>query len=257
MLNYIKSECYRTIKGKSLYLAMGILSGLVLFMNFVLAAVGHYDPDFRYANFRFSLNNYTAMIYCIVVLGAVVPGCIFLDDRRNGVMKNVISYGISREKIFIGKCLNAFFFTFLVLCEVLVVYVGSAYLLLENPEWVPLREMLVGTAAALPSGIGSLIFMMLLGSLYQKEMTAAVWWMAVYYLVPVAFALIGMKFEVLARIASWMPYVFLSSETMVTYDSYQCLWDTSAGFAKCMISGILGIVIFTAFGIWRFRKQEF
>lgn len=257
MLNYIKSECYRTVKGRGLYLAMGILSGLVLVMNFGLASVSHFDPVFRYGTFRYSLNNYTGVSYCLLVLGAVVPGCLFIDDRRNGVMKNVISYGISREKIFIGKCLTAFFFTFLILLEVMAVYVGSAYLLLDNPEWVPLREMLMGTAAVLPSAVSSLIFMMLLGSLYQKEMTATVWWVVVYYLIPAVSALIGMKFRLIAKIASWMPYVFLSTEAEVYYSSYECLWDTPAGFTKCMISGMAGIVIFTAFGIWRFRKQEF
>lgn len=256
MLNYIKSECYRTSRGKSLYRAMGILAGLVLLMNVGLALGQHYIPDFRYGTFRFSLNNYTAMTYITVLFGAIIPGCLFTDDRRNGVLKNVVAYGISREKIFLGKCIVAFLFTFLVFCTTLLVYVGSAWLLLKNPEWLPLREMLTGAAASLPSATASLIFLLLLGLLYEKEMTAILWWASIFYVIPAVCAVIGLKLELFARIASWMPYNFLQSEAIVTYSDYQCLWDTSAGFAKCMIAGAIGIVVFLVLGIWRFRKQE-
>lgn len=257
MLNYIKSECYRTLHSKGLYIALAILSGAVLFMNIALALGGQYIPDFKYATFRFSLNNYTAMTYSMVVLGAVVPGSLFLDDRRNGVMKTTISYGISREKIFIGKCIVAFLFTFLIFCIVLPVYVGSAYLLLENPEWLPLREMLTGAAASLPSAAASLVFIMLLGSLYEKEMTAVLWWAVFYYIIPMLCFLAGLKIDLFAKLSAWTPYNFLRNEALVSMSGYQCLWDTPDGFAKCMVSGFAGIAIFTVFGIWRFRKQEF
>lgn len=257
MLNYIKSECYRTIHGKGLYTAAAILSGFVLFMNIALALSSRYIPDFRYGTFRFSLNTYTSMIYVVVLLGAIVPGCLFLDDRRNGVMKNTIAYGVSRDKIFVGKCIVAFLFTLLVLCVVLPVYIGSAYLLLSSPEWAPLREMLLGTVAALPSAAASLVLIMLLGSLYEKEMVAAIWWAVFYYLIPILCFVAGLKLDVFARISSWMPYDFLRNEVLVSMTSYQCLWNTPEGFAKCITAGVAGIILFLCWGIYRFRRQEF
>lgn len=257
MLNYIKSECYRTIHGKGLYLAAAILSGLVLFMNIILALSLKYLPDFHYGTFRFSLNTFTSTPYSMIILGAVVPGCLFLDDRRNGVMKNTIAYGISREKIFIGKCIVAFLFTFLVLCVIFPVYVGSAYLLLPDPEWLPVREMLTGIAAVLPSAAASLMLILLLGALYEKEMVATIWWAVIFYIIPLALSLAGLKIDLLARIASWTPYGFLNNEVYVSLTTYQCLWDTSEGFARCMLSGLAGIIIFTVFGIYKFRRQEF
>lgn len=256
MLNYMKSEYYRISRGKGLYMTIAILTGAVILMNIVLALGQRYIPDFRYGTVRFSLNTYTSMIYCIVVMGAVVSGCLFIDDRRNGVLKNIVSYGISREKILIGKCIVAFGFAFFIMCAVLAIYVGSSYLLLENREWLPLRELLMGTAASLPSAAASLIFMMTLGLLYQKEMTAVLWWAVIYYLVPMVCFLIGLKFDLFARIASWMPYNFLRIEAIVTYHEYHCLWDTSSGLARCILSGVIGIVLFSIFGIWRFGKQE-
>lgn len=256
MLNYMKSECYRTIKGKGFYTAIVILGGMVLAMNVILALSGHYIPGFAYGTFRFSLNMYTEYMFWTVVLGAVVPACLFFDDRRNGVLKNAVSYGIAREKLFLGKCIVAFFFTFLVLCAVLAVYVGSAYLLLKNPEWEPLREMLMGVVSALPSAAASLVFSMLLGCIFQKDMTAVLVWVSVYYLIPMAFFIVGMKFDLFARIFRWMPYSFLSVESLVTMGDYQCLWDTADGLFRCQLSGFAGILIFLVLGIWRFPKTE-
>lgn len=257
MLNYIRSEYYKATRGKGVCMAIAVLSGLVLFMNVGLALAQRYLPHFSYGTFRFSLNNFTSMIYIMLIMGAVISGCLFLDDRRNGVMKNAVAYGISREKIFLGKCIVAFCFTFLILCVVTAVYIGSAYLLLDNPEWLPVREMLMGIAASLPSAAGALILMILLGSIYEKELTAAIWWAVIYYVIPMVCSILGLRLAFFAKISSWMPYTFLNSEAIVTLADYECLWDTPEGFARCMISGLAGIVIFTVFGIWRFRKQEF
>lgn len=257
MLNYMRSECYRTLKGKNFYFATAILSGLVLFLNVVLTIASHNIPNFRYGSFRFFLNMYTGSIYCLVVLGACIAGWLFWDDRKNGVLKNVVSYGISREKMFLGKCIVAFGFTFLMLCIVMAVYVGSAYLLRPDPEWIALREMLTGTAAVLPSAAASLIFAIVLGILFQKDLTAVMIWAVVYYVIPMALFFVGLKVEFVGKIVEWMPYGFTQMDAIVTYSDYYCLWDTAAGFSRCMISGFAGIVIFLALGIWRIRKQEF
>ena len=256
MMNYMKSEWYRITRSRSLYAAIGILGGLVIAMNLVLALFGKFDPNFRYATFRFSLNNFTGMTYSMVILGGIVPGCLFVSDRRNGALKNAVSYGISRDKILLGKFLVSFFATFLILCAVAAIYVGAASLLLRDWEWLPLREMLTGIAASLPSGAASLVLMISLGVMFQKDMTMAIWWAVVFYLAPLGVSLIGLKLELFARIASWTPYGFLQSEAMVYFDHYDCLWDTPEGMAKCILAGVIGIVIFGAFGIWQFRKQE-
>lgn len=256
MLNYMKSECYRTVKGKGFYTAIAVLGGMVLAMNVILALAGRYLPDFPYGTFRFSLNMYTGSVFLTVILGAVVPACLFFDDRRNGVLKNAVSYGIAREKLFLGKCIVAFFFTLLILCAVLVIYIGSAYLFLKNPEWEPLREMLMGVVSALPSAAASLVLCMLLGCIFQKDMTAVIVWVSVYYLIPMAFFLAGMKIDWFSRIFKWMPYGFLRMEALVTMRDYQCLWDTASGFLRCQLSGFVGILLFLMIGFWKFPKRE-
>lgn len=257
MLNYIKSEAYRMRTQKGFFIIVGVLCGLVLVMNLVLLGFDRFTPDFRYGTVRFSLNSFTGMIgNLMIVLGAVVPGCVFIEDRKNGVMKTAVAAGLSREKILFGKCIAAFFYTFLVLCIVLAVYVGSAFLLLREPEWLPLREMLTGIAAVLPVAAGSMISILVLGTLFRNEITASLIWAMIWFGIPQITFLLGLKIELFARITAWLPERFLKNEAVVYFSSYDCLWDTAQGFAKCVTAGWIGIVVFLAFGVWRYQKTE-
>lgn len=257
MLNYIKGECYRMRVQSGFYIMAGVLCALVLVMNIVLALFAHFTPDFRYGTVRFSLNTFTGMIgNLMLVLGAVVPGCLFIEERKNGVMKTVIASGLSRERVFIGKCIAAFLYTFLVLCIVLAVYVGSAYALLGQPEWEPLREMLTGIAAVLPAATGSMISILLLGILCRSEIMASLIWVMIWFGIPQVTFVLGLKIYLFARITAWLPERFLRNEAVVWFASYDCLWDTPQGFAKCMIAGWIGIAVFLGIGIWRYRKIE-
>lgn len=256
MMNYIRSECYRIKVSKGIWIAIGILSSIVLAMNVVLALSGRSIPDFQYDTVRFSLNTFTAQIYNVVIFGAVVPGCMFMEDRKNGIFKNAVAYGISREKIFIGKCIVAFFYAFLVMCAVFAIYVGSAFALLREPEWLPLRQMITGIAASLPSATASMICTLIFGILCRSELVASLLWMVVYYIGPTIISIIGMKVELFEKLAGWLPYGFLRNEVVVTYSEYSCLWDVPQGFARCMAAGFLGIAIFLAAGVWTSRKLE-
>lgn len=256
MLNYLKSECYRITRSKGIYVMTAALCGLVLALNVVLALCNHYLPDFRYGTFRFSLNTFTSATYVTVILGALVAGMLFTDDLRNGILKNAVSYGISRTKLLLGKCVVCLVCALLMLCIVAAVYIGGAYLLLDNPEWLPLREMLLGIAASLPSAAASLTFTIVLTCLFQKEMNIVIWWAIFYYLIPLATFFLGLKIPFLEKLAEWMPYFFLRIEAQVSFTEYHCLWDTSQGLTKCIVSGIVGILLFLSFGIWKFRKQD-
>lgn len=257
MRNYIKSEWYRIFHGKEVYIMTAILSGLVLLMNLINAFSKHMIPNFKYGTVRFSLNTLTSVPFSMVVLGCLMGALLLIDDRKNGVLKTVISYGISRREILISKCIIGFFSALIVMLVVLAVYTGSAFLLLDNPEWLPLREMLSAIGASLPSAAASLVCTLVLGSLLQKDMHIVIWWFVIYYGIPLITFLLGLKVNLFEKIASWMPYHFLRIEVAVSMNSYQCLWDTPEGLARCLIAGVLGIVVFLSFGIWKFGKQEF
>lgn len=257
MLNYMRSEWYRVTHSKGMYVMTAILAGLVVFMNVVLAISDHVIPDFRYGTVRFSLNTLTAQPFFIMIMGAVVAACLFAEDRKSGVLKNAVSYGMSRTNILIGKSVVSLLTSVIIMVVVVAVYVGSAYLLLSNPETLPLREFLTGIGATLLCAIASMILMIVLNLLCQKETVAIIWWAVVLYVIPMACFFIGLKVSIFERISEWMPYTFFKMSVLVTMNDYRCIWDTAEGLMRCITAGMIGIVVFLLFGIWRFRKQEF
>ena len=256
MLNYMKSEWYKTIHGKGFYIAGGVICGLVLLMNLILWGSNHFITNFPFGTFRFSLNTFTAQPIWMIALGSVIAGVLFIDDRKSGIIKNAVAYGVPREQILIGKWLVSLASCLILMCVVFGVYVGSAYLLLENPEWEPFRQMVMAIAATLPFSIAAMMLMLGLGVVLEKEMAMMLWWMAVIYSIPMAVDMLGWYFKIFEKISRWLPYTFLRSEVLVTRGTYQCLWNTPEGFLKCMAAGVIGIVVFGAWGIIKFRKQQ-
>lgn len=256
MTNYMKSEWYRIFHSKTIYGITVFMVGLALLVNIVLALFLNFTPNFRYGTFRFSLNTLTAQL-SILLLGAGIIGIVlFSGEVKNGIVKNVIAYGASRREIFIAQSIVCFLVCLIIMAITLTVYVGSAYLLLEQPEWEPLRQLLTGIGAMLLSAVASMVFILILNMIFTKESTAIMIWASVLFVVPWAFMVLGMKLEVFAKISSWMPYSMLKQEAIVTFSSYDCLWDEPAGLVKCFMVGVLGIFILGGMGMWKFRKSD-
>ena len=57
MLNYMKGEAFRIVRGKEVYLLAGILSLLAIAANAIEFAMTFVDPGFPYATVRFNLGS--------------------------------------------------------------------------------------------------------------------------------------------------------------------------------------------------------
>lgn len=256
MTNYMKSEWYRIIHSNTIYVVTAIMVLLSVLVNIVLALFLNFTPDFSYGTFRFSLNIITAQLSILLMAAGVIAVVFFAGEVKNGVVKNVIAYGISRKNIFVGQTIICFCICLMIMTVTIVTYVGSAYLLLEEPEWEPFRQLLKGTGAMLLSAVASMAFMLILNLIFTKESTAIIVWVAVLFVVPQAAMILGMKLELFATISSLMPYTMLKKEVLVTMSTYQCLWNEPAGLVRCLIVGMLGILILSGVGMWKFRKTD-
>ena len=132
MLNYTKSELYRIVHGRELYLFTGVLCAIVLLSSVLLWAMAS-TPDFPYATVRFSLSNLISMLPSLFLLAGLLVWVLFADDRKDGTFKNAVADGCSRRDLFVGKCLVSTGLGLASMTVILAVYVGSAVLLLEGP----------------------------------------------------------------------------------------------------------------------------
>ncbi len=257
MINYMKSEWYRIIHSKEIYTFTGTAGGMAFLLNLIHFIANRKIEGFRYGTISFSFSFLVSGMHIILAAGAILAMFLFSGERKNGIMRNTVACGISREKIFLGKTIVCSAVAFLSMFVILTVYLGSACLLLDGPIQPALKETLTGVSAVLLCAVASVILELLFLVLFEKDVAAMLGWAAVMAVIPKILLIAGLKIEICARIASWMPWNYLSSEVSASLSGgYQCLWDTTEGFMKCVISGAAGILIFLAAGLIFGRRQE-
>lgn len=256
MINYIRSEFYRILHTKEIYLFNLLLTAGVLALNGGIHAAAATLPNIRYANVQFVLSFLTGSMDFLFIAGAVLAVLLFSGDRKNGVMKNAVAYGMSRTSLFFGKCIVSFVMALASMVLLTAVYIVSAILLLEGPAQPYVELMLEGIAANLPFAAAALILAVAFIQFFEKELIVGLAWMAVIYLIPSICYSTGFQFKTMAEIAAWMPRNYLMTEVTAGMNGYACLWSEPEGAAKCVIAGVIGIVVFLSLGILINRRKE-
>lgn len=260
MLSYMKSEIYHVLHEKTIYIAATVLPGLTVLMNVMLAVLSGVDESFRYGTVRFSLNMLTGLMIA-VVYAAIAMGSLLTSDKKTGVLKNIVATGLSREKIFIGKCLVTLLFSVILLILTVGALVASAYLLLENREWEPLRQLLSGILTIFPFAVATMMYIIVV-SMHNDSNGNLIIMCFLYLLFPHiirALSMVdvfGVVATVLGKISSWLPLNMLNYEVNVWFSSYDCFWDKPGGLARGILAGIAWIVIMSVAGIRVYRKQD-
>ena len=116
-------------------------------------------------------------------------------------------------------------------------------------------SLLKGTAACIPAWIAGMVAFISLYYATGKE-SGGIWsWILIMVAVPTVVGLLGLKFELCARLSSWLLYAMMShtepGEEWLIYS-----WSTTAGFMKCHVAGIIGIALFIGLGIMAIRRRE-
>lgn len=257
MQNYLKSEWFRAFRSREFYLLTGILCAVVVSVNLLLWFMHLTDPNFRYATAWFSLSNLISSLPFLFFGAGLVVALLYADDKKNGILKNALVYGISRPQVFVGKIILCVCLGLLSLAVVLAVYIASATLLLEGPALEPISYLLEGVGAALPSVIAVIVLTVIAFTLFNSTTVVFVVWIALVVALPGVLSQIGTQVEWVATIASWIPSNFLSQEVLINMSgAHDFLWDTSFGLMKCLVVGAVSALVFAAFGIWRTRKVE-
>jgi len=259
MLNYIRSELYRSARSVEIKETAFVFTLLVLAMNLVLFFMKDLE-GFRYSGTSFSFSNLVGMpmIYCYVA--ADVAAMLYEGDRKNGTRGNSISCGISRLELFAGKCIVSFLTALTILVIVLPIYLFSATLLLEHTEPVLVSDMLMELPAVVLPATAALILAVLLLELFDKTVFSILAWLGIIVFLPKILLLAGMaagdQFPLLMELSMWLPVNFFSVGMQVNMSVCQPIWGTVGGMARCLISGAVEIVLFGAVGALLLRKKE-
>ena len=255
MLNYIKSEFYRIFHSASIYVTIAIFSGIPLCLNIALYLFGRFSPNFGYATTSFSFSNIVSspMLFCYSALITVYV--LYDRNKKNGNLKNVIAFGVSRTKIFIGQCIVSLIVSIIIAITAETVYISSALLLLPVQGPVTIENMLFEMLAVLPIAISALIFGIVVVQLFEHSFIGILVWSSVFCFIPQILLYIGVVVEPVREIALWFPQnIFRFMQVNLT----QCLtvWDTPEGLLQCLTSGFIWIAVFSTFGFFSLKKKE-
>lgn len=124
MLNYIKAELYRTFNRKYFYFFTGILAALALSLNILLKFFGTKDSMTLINALSLPVMDY--MLLLPVGLLVIIIDMIYAEEYKNGTLKNVISFGMSRNKFIFAKFITIIILAFVTYFFVLLVFFGSS-----------------------------------------------------------------------------------------------------------------------------------
>ena len=255
MLNYIKSELYRIRTSKGTYVMFILFSVLVVLFNLMIYGFKMADSTFPYATTKFSLGTLADSLQMLILICLVIASVVFAGEFKNNTIKNIVSFGISKTQMYIGKYIVTLLFAFILMPVVAFMYALSAYILLDNSGSQYLILFIKSLVINLPIFISCITLGMALFFAVQNEVTGYWIWGTIIVIVPMVLALIGMKVDLLADIAKWLPWNLVASGEM-TDTGYVYEWGTYSGAVKSIISGVGFSIVFFIIGITTFRKTE-
>lgn len=274
MLNYIRSELFRLFHRPGLYVTTLILCAVPIALNCFLAFFNWEQYDTNNALTGISYLGWFSSAQFFMIMGAIVPGILYTNARKHGDLKNTVAFGVSRVQIFAGKCIVSILLATLILTVLLAVWIGSAELLLAHSDFPTIKDVLLMVPALYLIACANVITIVLLMELIERDIFTAIAWAAIWCILPTILNTLGMRFELLAEIANWMPYRFLQeiATTSTTVASgaalggtwsmsvadpgISLLWYTAEGLRKCLVSGAVGTLLFSGLGWLILRHRD-
>lgn len=243
MLNYIKAELWKAARRRGALLFYGILFLLAVTFCTQISA-GRFE-------------NLASGVCAVLVLGMLMGPILAhqVDAHVQETLKNELSFGVSRRRIYLGKLAAVLITGLLAAGTILLVCVGGGWLLTEHSSegaQVSLAVLLFALAGAVPLWCG----MAALCHTAALLIPGTAVWTAGYYilfffgqpiLVLFAFAFFhgntgGWPMNLIEAIL--MPYTLLMSEHLSGWLTWEYqLWCWAIGLGWLAFSTVLGLVL--------------
>lgn len=147
MINYIKSENYRLLRKKNLYITSLICYLLITVAAFVLYVSQKFDPHFPYGTSMFFYSNVFGFGLLILIVAFLFN--LALTGKDSSLIKQSVSFGVSRSTIFWSKLMLTVSY-FLLICFIgLVLMIGLGEGILASEE-ESVRHFLIASFNMLP-----------------------------------------------------------------------------------------------------------
>ncbi len=251
MLNYMKSEIYRIVRDKRLWILLLAFSLLLAAVVAVLAFFQNYEVNFPYGNTKFALSNiYASLTMLMFVAGGFI--LLLNDGDKTHVYKNSIAFGVKRSTVLLGKFLVqavTAIMSCLLLAALYSLLCSSFLVHSDVGEFVVYWKAILSASLGLLSALaGVYMFVMIADTMSFAMISSVVIMMAV----PVIFSLFGRRIGVFKVVSKLFPYIALGD-----YSSHTLTFEvTGIDTMLALLTGGCWLAGFLAYGLVMFNKKE-
>lgn len=155
MLNYIKAELYRNFNRLYFWVYTGGVAIIALALNIFTRVKAGYNVT----NFTELLNITSHLFILPVFLVVGIIDIVISEENKNNTLKNIVSYGVSRNKLVLSKIIVGIILCFLSWGIILITFLGSGLILFgagPNFSVSILGEFINRLFIAMPLWIGTI-----------------------------------------------------------------------------------------------------
>lgn len=249
MRNYLAAECYKVFRRKYFYFALAgalVLEGILLWGCWLTSSWGNEGMNF------YSASTLVAVMLSIGVYATVITSdMVFSEQYKQNTLKNEVSYGLPRVRIYLGKLVMATLVSILAAVVMVVLYVAGCGVLLPHGDTDATALALIGYSllGAFPLWLAAQGITMACYFMVRNTTLAAFVSVGLLGVVPGILQGLGLLFHpVFERVRQLMPTVMLEKlpNTAFQMDYVGLCWLVGIGLL------ILSVVV----GMAAFQKKE-
>lgn len=252
MLNYIRAELYRALHRKNIY----VLLGLLLLGELLLSLGSDAWPGPAFLDM---VGMMAAMLPVGNYLTVLLAHFTLSDPYRHDTLKNEVSFGLSRHKIYLGKLLSALSVCLLVCCIAAGTYLAVNWLACAHTD--PARDRMAWQVAgyvladALPLWLGTLGLSLLVLMGIHSGTGGMILLLALLSILPMGFGLMtAITLPGFRTVGEWGLQVSLVGINNMALLFTGILDTTTIG--KDWLLGMGWLAGSTALGLLLFRRKE-
>lgn len=253
MINYMKSEFYRTLRNRNLWILITAFAGLMIATVLILSYFNQTDPKFPYGNTRFSLGNIYMQMNLMLAAAIIFTGFIYDGEDKQHTIKHSVAFGIKRKTIYIGRFLVQVIESTVIYLVLVSVFTVISFMLLTHSNQRELEILIrvsLGSVTCLYAGIAVTHYFLMIS---ESETTAYLQAFSVLLIIPTICNMLGRKVELIKELSIIFPSNVMSSySSLVTGEG-----DVAMVLIKSLFIGLVWMLLFLGLGVTQFRKKEF
>lgn len=257
MLNYIRAEAYKLLHRPYTYIALGVL----------LALEALYASMFAFHNSHSLVTPFGAAVVTLVEMGTIgfcicllTGDIVFAGQYKNSTLKNEVSFGLSRTRIYLGKLIVQTLLSLAYLAVMMAFFIGlcAVCLPMEGPAGFYSSGdalIIVGyfLAAGIPLWIGGQAAMCMCLFLVNGEMTSSFLYVGIVFVLDTVLSVTGLLVQgglgnLLVKISGYLPRPMLDTAKTVVGDPVY--------LGQAWLVGAFWVAACTAIGLYGFHRKE-